>query len=256
MQRVAGFEPLTNEVLSRKTMPEKNVKKITAGDFAAWLIRVRNALRTQGNLEVPCGDCIACCTSSYFVHIKSYETASLSRIPKELRFNAPGVKKGDIVLGYKQDGSCPMLVEGRCSIYAYRPQTCRLYDCRILCAAGLRESSDKPMINERVHRWRFELSSELSKIQSNAVRTAAAFLDEYKRSFPSGFVPANPIQKAVLAVKIYKMFLRNIARPHKKQAPERIKEIVDDIMAEYEGFESSMHRFDSHADNYTCPSTD
>ena len=38
-------------------------------------------------------------------------------------------------------GHCPMLVDGRCSIYEHRPRTCRTYDCRVFPAAGLERRS-------------------------------------------------------------------------------------------------------------------
>lgn len=86
---------------------------------------------------MPCGDCTACCTSSQFIHIAPDETETLGHIPDELLFDAPGFPAGHVVLGYDENGHCPMLVDGACSIYAHRPRTCRTYDCRIFPATGI-----------------------------------------------------------------------------------------------------------------------
>jgi Fe-S-cluster containining protein len=106
--------------------------------------------------DVPCGACTACCTSSQFVHIEPDEVDTLARIPAELRFPAPGLPKGHVVLGYDERGHCPMLVDGRCSIYEHRPRACRAYDCRIFAVTGV-EPEGQPAIAARVREWRVEI---------------------------------------------------------------------------------------------------
>ncbi|HET7720760.1 MAG TPA: YkgJ family cysteine cluster protein, partial [Acidimicrobiales bacterium] len=101
---------------------------LPAGRFSTWLVRI--------GVDVPCGTCTACCTSSQFVHIGPDERDTLSRIPKALLFPAPGQPKGHVVMGYDERGHCPMFVDGACSIYEHRPRTCRTYDCRVFPAAG------------------------------------------------------------------------------------------------------------------------
>src|SRR5687767_16035711 len=109
-----------------------------AGYFGAWLAAARASLRGEGQgLEVPCGDCAGCCTSSLFVHISPGETETLAIIPAKLLVRAPGRPRGHKLLGFAEDGSCPMVKQRRCSIYEHRPRTCRDYDCRMLAAAGL-----------------------------------------------------------------------------------------------------------------------
>ena len=150
-------------------------------------------------VDVPCGDCTACCTSSQFVHIGPEEHEPLARIPRALLFPAPGLPKGHMVMGYDERGHCPMLVDGACSIYEHRPRTCRSYDCRVFTAAGLQP--DGAAIAERVQRWRFDGDDERLK---SAVRAAAAFLrDNAGRLRVSG----NPTQVAYLAARIHDLFV-------------------------------------------------
>jgi Fe-S-cluster containining protein len=72
-----------------------------------------------------------------FIHISPEETRTIQRIPRELLFPAPGKPKGHVLMGYTDQGYCPMLVAGECSIYEDRPQTCRDYDCRVFAATGI-----------------------------------------------------------------------------------------------------------------------
>ena len=50
--------------------------------------------------------------------------------------------KGNMLLGYDENGHCPMLIDDKCSIYEHRPITCRSYDCRIFPAAGIVAGDD------------------------------------------------------------------------------------------------------------------
>ena len=167
---------------------------LAAGRFSQWLAEMERALRGEADADVPCGGCTACCTSSQFVHIGPEETATLARIPAALRFPAPGLPKGHVVLGYDQRGHCPMLVDGACSIYEDRPRTCRTYDCRVFAAAGI--DADKPAIAERVRRWRFDVATDADHTLLDAVRAAAAFVDE-----------RDATQRAVRAVERHGEFL-------------------------------------------------
>ena len=95
-----------------------------AGPFGAWLEAARAALRGAGRgLDVPCGECVACCTSSLFVHVTPSEAGTLAAIPARLLVRAPGRPRGHKLLGFAEDGSCPMLKERICWIYEQRPRT-------------------------------------------------------------------------------------------------------------------------------------
>ena len=111
---------------------------LPAGKFSDWLDGMLAALRGESDADVPCNGCTACCTSSQFVHIMSDETDTLAHIPPELVFRAPGLPIGNVVLGHDENGHCPMLIDGACSIYEHRPRACRTYDCRIFAATGHR----------------------------------------------------------------------------------------------------------------------
>jgi len=171
-----------------------------AGDFSAWLAATRRALAHDADVDVACGTCTACCTSSYFIHVRPDEARTLARIPKELLFPAPGLPKGHQVMGYDARGHCPMLVDGACSIYEDRPQTCRTYDCRVFTATGL-EPDDKPLIRQRARSWRFDYPTPRDRAEQAAVGAAVAFLREHADAFPTWAIPTIATQLAVLAVK-------------------------------------------------------
>ena len=154
---------------------------------------------------MPCGACSACCTASQFVHIAPDEKLTLSHIPRELLFPAPGLPQGHVLLGYDDRGHCPLLVDGRCSIYDFRPRTCRTYDCRVFAAAGV--EPDKPGIAAQAQRWKFDDQDWEDRRQHEAVRAAARYLRSHRDELPAGAVPANPTQLAVLAVKVRHLFL-------------------------------------------------
>jgi hypothetical protein len=113
-------------------------------------------------------------------------------------------------MGYDENGHCPMFVEGRCSIYEYRPRTCRTYDCRVLSATGLElDDEGKAEILERTRRWRFAFPTPLDHTLHAAVRAAATFLGNHPHRFPAGVLPRNPTQLAFLAIRIHDVFLEH-----------------------------------------------
>jgi Fe-S-cluster containining protein len=181
---------------------------LPAGEFSAWLHSTLLALTTDAGAEVPCGTCTACCRSSYFIHIEPDETAALARIPRALLVPAPGLPTGHVVMGYDQDGRCPMLVDDACSIYDDRPRTCRRYDCRVFAAAGLSPDDDgKPLVAVRVREWRFEHATGRDEREHAAVRAAAAFLRAHPESFSDGAVPRSAGDLAVAALHVHQVFL-------------------------------------------------
>ncbi len=183
--------------------------ELPAGDFSAWIIEMRGALRGENGTDVPCGTCTACCTSSQFVHIEPDETETLARIPSELLFPAPGLPPGGhVLLGYDERGHCPMLIDDRCSIYSHRPRTCRTYDCRIFPAADVAvDEDDKPLIARQAQRWRFSHPTPAARTKHEAVARAARFLREHTGALPEGTVARSETQLAVLAVEVHDLFL-------------------------------------------------
>jgi len=184
------------------------IGKADAGAFSEWLRGTEVSLQSgPGEAKVPCGACRGCCRSSMFIPIKPEETKTIQRIPRALLFPAPGLPKGHVLLGYDDQGRCPMLVDNECSIYEDRPQTCRDYDCRIFAATGITvDPETQAEIANRVKAWAFDYESEGSREEHTIVREAAAFLQKNRDLFTKGSLPGYPVQLAALAITIYRLF--------------------------------------------------
>jgi hypothetical protein len=114
---------------------------------------------------------------------------------------------GHHLMGYRDDGRCPMLTASGCRIYADRPQTCRDYDCRIFAAAGIEAGGDeKRIINERIRAWRFRHAGDADRAAQAAIAAAAAFIQTHASAF-AGAAPTAPTGIAVLALKAHRVFL-------------------------------------------------
>lgn len=196
----------------------------------------RRAHQTDTAVDVPCGDCVACCTSSYFVHIRADDAGTLRRVPAELLFPTPGAPKGHVVMGYDQRGKCPMLEDGRCSIYEDRPLTCRTYDCRVFAAAGI--DADRPAIAARAQTWVFDYPTEDDRRAHAAVRAAAAFLRRHPECFTGGAQADSPAHVALLAIEVADVFLGTVtvAGGSAPGAPEDDR--VAAVLAAHEAFEA------------------
>lgn len=193
--------------VSRRTTSSGNA--LDAGEFSTWLRRFQEALRDGSDNDVACGDCVGCCSSSYFIHVAPDERETLGRIPAEAFVPAPGGPAGHVMMGCTPEGRCPMLADDRrCTIYAHRPRTCRTYDCRIFAAAGIPAGGpDKSVINDRVKSWRFSYASAADREIHRAVRRAAAFVRNHAKLFPGGRIPTDPAQLAILALRVHPVFL-------------------------------------------------
>lgn len=167
---------------------------------------MRSALSGGPGMDVACGECVGCCTSSYFIKIRASEVEALRHIPPERLTDSPRDPPGTRLMGYDAQGHCPMF-RGGCTIYSHRPDTCRTYDCRVFSAAGMDAGAGRTVINERVGRWRFEYPEPADVQQQRAVRAAAAFLRQHPVRFPNGHVPSRAAEIAVLAVKSYPVFM-------------------------------------------------
>ncbi len=157
-------------------MTDPDASPIPAGDFTTWLGMIGPAITNGATSDVPCGTCTGCCTSAQFIHIDADEADALAHIPRELVFAAPGRPTGTLLLGYDDNGHCPMLVGGACSIYEHRPRTCRAYDCRVFAATGI--DSDKPAIAATARRWRFSFSDESAQARFDEIHGRAAVTDD------------------------------------------------------------------------------
>ncbi len=208
---------------------DKVVKNSNLADsmkFSIWLKEFTGALKGINDGSVPCGECVGCCTSSYFIHIKPTDRESIKHIPRELMFPAPGLPKGHYLLGYDDKGHCPMFKGGRCSIYSYRPETCRQYDCRIYPATGIFPDNEKPEILRKAKGWNFDVSSSEDIEAIEAVRASSQFIEKYHDHFPKEFIPRNSPQQAVLAIRIHSEFIGIDSQEIESNAQEIIKLIV------------------------------
>ena len=207
------------------TIPESD---IPAGDFAEWLEALTQSLHHDREMDVPCGSCDVCCRSFQFIHVRPEEHEALARIPKELLFPAPGMAKGHWLMGYDDQGCCPMMGEEGCQIYKHRPLTCRLYDCRVLAAAGLTEGDPQqaPLL-EHSRRWRFEYKTEEDRQRHQAVQAAARFIRDHAAAFPGGRIPAQPAQLAILAIKVHQVFLPYVDGQRLPAEAEVVRAVVE-----------------------------
>ena len=154
---------------------------------------------------MPCGDCTGCCISGYSIQLRPQDERALARIPEELLVQALGFPRGHLTMAPRPDGVCQMLDAGKCTIYADRPQTCLDYDCRIFTAAGL--EAGKTIIDRRVRQWRFTYPTRADREAHDAVLAAASFIRNKRGSFPANRAPTAPTGIAVLAIKVYDLFL-------------------------------------------------
>lgn len=187
---------------------KKYSEKIVAGVFSSWLRRIRYMLITNSGTTVPCGDCRACCRSYHFIHINTDEKDTVKAIPKKYLFKAPFRNNNCLIMGHLDNGYCPMLADDHCLIYNHRSQTCRNYDCRIFKAAGIPAGDkSKKLINEQLEKWEFRYPGKRDKELQKAVLAAVKFMSIRADCFPDANVPDDPSQIAILALKVYEIFL-------------------------------------------------
>src|SRR5690606_23788187 len=160
----------------------------------------------DGDADVPCGTCTACCRSSYFVHVAPDDVDARRRIPAELLFPAPGRPPGHRLMGFDERGRCPMLTEDGCSIYEDRHRTCRAYHCRVHPAAGTTPDGDHDAdIADRVRRWRFRIDGPDDEERWTAVQIAARHLETAE--LPADIAPRRAADVAAAALHAHELFL-------------------------------------------------
>lgn len=206
-------------------------EKINAGEFSGWISDFIRTMRGMGEGNVPCGGCVECCTSSKFIHIRPTDMLAIKHIPKEIMFQAPGLPARHYLLGYDEKGHCPMFNEGQCSIYEFRPETCRQYDCRVLAVSGLDVSEEGDEIAKKVSSWKFEYNTSESMELSEAVKLAGYFLSEYSSCFPKGMIPLTGAQLSVLAVRVHLEFVGQSV----SSIEENYESLIEAIISKYLG---------------------
>lgn len=73
---------------------------------------------------------------------REFTSEQRARVYAEIRANSAALRGLDELERMRRNVKCPFLVEGRCSIYALRPQTCRNYHAT--SAEGCRQSYEQP----------------------------------------------------------------------------------------------------------------
>jgi uncharacterized protein len=185
--------------------------ELPAGEFSAWLAAFVAAQRGEGDADVPCDGCTACCTAAKFVPIGPDEADTLAHVSAELLVPAPGMPDGHVVLGYDEAGRCPMLVEAGCSIYEHRPRACRTFDCRVFAAAGVDvDGAAAEQLRHRVRRWRFSHPTAADRHRHDAVEAAARAIAGDERLAAEGLRPTRSDDVAVLAVAVHHAFLEGV----------------------------------------------
>lgn len=208
---------------------EQIERNLAAGHFSVWLDAFTRTMEGKGSGDVPCGACVGCCTSSKFVHLRPTDRRALGRIPKSILFPAPGLPDGHYLLGYDENGHCPMFQHGACSIYPDRPETCRQYDCRVFAATGVAVEPKHSAIAKQVARWAFDFSSPDDVAHHEAVQKAVAFLSRHRNGFPNEDVLRTPSGLAAFALRIYALFLgRDLPASNRE-----VRAIVEMIAVDY-----------------------
>jgi Fe-S-cluster containining protein len=97
-------------------------------------INLTTILSDEPITSVPCNDCNYCCKllspllSPEELSSGLYPISLIQPTKEEIIANQ---EVGPIVSLYqKKEGGCGMLIDGKCSIYEYRPVSCRQFDCR------------------------------------------------------------------------------------------------------------------------------
>lgn len=181
-------------------------KAIDAGDFSLWLEQITSAFRHQTESDVPCGECVGCCSSSQFITLSEGEYASLE--DRHSRFLTTNPFNGLKMIAFTKKGLCPFLVEAKCTIYTQRPTTCRCYDCRIFAAAGISAGDQNySLINDRAKRWEFKYSSAAAKEKHEAIKNAALWIRGHFAE--KTLLVENSIFLAMLAIKHHEKFVKD-----------------------------------------------
>ena len=107
--------------------------------------------RKQGERDVPCNGCTACCRAE-FIQLHPECGDDISKYITEPAIN-PFTREPVLMLKHKpNNGACIYLGETGCTIHAERPYICRSFDCRLLFlrATAKEQREKKGKLGERV----------------------------------------------------------------------------------------------------------
>jgi uncharacterized protein len=187
----------------------------SAPAFGEWLAATLATLHDDVPADVPCGACNPCCRTFHQIHIRPGEKRARMRLPREYLSVARGLPPGYLLLGYTDEGACPMLVAGRCTIYEDRPFVCRTYDCRLYAASGV--EPDRPDIAARVRQWEFSYASPDDRERQKAVLAAVRFIHDTPSCLPGEAARRQQIRLATLAVVTHELFRPGATRGRRRR---------------------------------------
>jgi len=107
---------------------------------------------------LPCDECKGkCCTFPSMSREEFRRIKAVHSIPKD----ATVKKFGRIIIIYKENGACPYLIEGKCSVYPLRPSICRKYGTipELPCAYLYPEKANAAAVAMLDRMMRFSLSN-------------------------------------------------------------------------------------------------
>jgi Fe-S-cluster containining protein len=123
--------------------------KKNPGSLSTWLRKTRQVLDAieagrPAAINVPCGACTACC-HGYETEIGPQDDPSLATVP--------GTRYARVLPKGPDGNACLYLVENQCTVYAKRPESCRVYDCRQMLFTGMRGIGRRPYIDAAIEQW-------------------------------------------------------------------------------------------------------
>jgi hypothetical protein len=95
------------------------------------------------------------------------------------------------VLPQTADGSCIHLIDGKCTIYAKRPYSCRIFDCRMYAMAGV-NVGDSPLLLEAIASWTIKFKTPKDREVLGVMRATTA------RMIKAGVTSRTEIVRAAL----------------------------------------------------------
>lgn len=222
---------------AKTLMTDAPVETIDAGEFGAWLLAMTLTLQGHGDNAVPCGDCTGCCSAAWPVALREEDRDLLPLVPAAYLLTVDNAPPGVRYMGYRSDGTCPMLVEQRCTVYARRPQTCRDFDCRLFAAAGMPSAgAGKAMIDRRIRAWRFRYATPAAKAHHEAIMRTAQFITAQRGTAAGQLFPSSPIAIAGIAFKAHTVFL------DPNEAPRSTETLTDAILTAAKDFDRRTER--------------
>jgi Fe-S-cluster containining protein len=109
-------------------------------------------------------------------------------------------------MGYDNYGRCPMLLGSKCSIYAHRPRTCRVYDCRVFAPSGEEiEDIGKDLIANQVRQWEFRFLGGGHSARRGS-KSGCEYLAKEQEELAEEFEEIGSARRSLLAIELRQLF--------------------------------------------------